>query len=353
MQMKVVWSQYQFQIKKVSFSGNVSAENTKFDTFDLFINCPSLKIIDLKGLDTSKTASMCNMFCGCNSLTSIDLTGLNTSGVTNMSGMFSGCPNLTSIDLTGLNTSSVTEMFGMFSDCTHLTSINLTGINTRNVLNMDEMFDGCDELTDIALDTDTVFRNSTKINWTRYKLLDGTKADGPSIKFLTYYDGTEPGWYTTRACPNGHLYGEWTTTKAATENAEGLQTRTCSVCGYKETQTIPQLTPSTPSVTPTTPTEIIDLPTVKISKPAAGKKKVTVKWKKVSKKNLKKIGGIQIQIATDPGFTNIVKTATVGKKKTSKTIKGLQAKTKYYVRIRAYAAGNHVSAWKSKSLKVK
>ncbi len=101
------------------------------------------------------------------------------------------------------------------------------------------------------------------------------------------------------------------------------------------------------------PVEILDLPAVKISKPKAAKKKITVKWKKVSKKNLKKISGIQIQVATDPGFTNIVKTATAGKKKTSKVIKGLQPKTKYYVRIRAYAAGNHYSVWKGKSAKVK
>ena len=78
-----------------------------------------------------------------------------------------------------------------------------------------------------------------------------------------------------------------------------------------------------------------------------------MKWKKVSKKNLKKISGIQIQVATDPGFTNIVKTATAGKKKTSKAIKGLQSKTKYYVRIRAYAAGGHVSGWKAKSVKIR
>lgn len=143
---------------------------------------------------------------------------------------------------------------------------------------------------------------------------------------------------------------QWNTTYTidvpATESAPGSQSIHCSVCGVVKdgsTQTIAQLPPS----------EIIDLPTVKISKPAAGKKKVTVKWKKVSKKNLKKISGIEIQVATDPNFTNIVKTATAGKKKTSKAIKGLQPKTTYYVRIRAYAAGNHYSVWKSKSAKVK
>ena len=99
--------------------------------------------------------------------------------------------------------------------------------------------------------------------------------------------------------------------------------------------------------------EYLDLPTVKITKPSVGKKKITVKWKKVSKANQKKIKGIQIQVATDPQFKNIVKTATAGKTKTSKTIKGLKKKTKYYVRIRAYAAGYHYSVWKSKSAKVK
>ena len=104
------------------------------------------------------------------------------------------------------------------------------------------------------------------------------------------------------------------------------------------------------------PAEIQDLPAVKISKPKAAKKAVTVKWKKVNKKNLKKIGGIEIQVATDSDFTNIVKTATVGKKKTSKKIKGLTSKQTYWVRIRAYnnaADGKHVSAWKVKKFKAK
>ena len=104
------------------------------------------------------------------------------------------------------------------------------------------------------------------------------------------------------------------------------------------------------------PKEIQDLPVVKISKPKAAKKKVTVKWKKVSKKNQKKIQGIEIQIATDSGFKNIVKRTTASKKKTSKTVKKLKSKTKYWVRIRAYknaADGKHVSAWKVKSFKAK
>ena len=82
----------------------------------------------------------------------------------------------------------------------------------------------------------------------------------------------------------------------------------------------------------------------KISKPKAAKRAVTVKWKKASKKNQKKISGYQIQIATDREFTNIVKTATAGKKASSKKIKGLAKKTAYYVRVRTYRGGE-IGKW--------
>ena len=133
-------------------------------------------------------------------------------------------------------------------------------------------------------------------------------------------------------------------TVPAAEGSEGVLTYTCTGCGATRTAVIPAI------VYPT------DLPAVKISKPKAGKKKVTVKWKKVSKKNQKKIQGVEIQIAADPGFTDIVKTTTGSKKKTSKAVKGLKSKTTYYIRIRAYmnaADGKHVSYWKTKSVKIK
>jgi len=39
-----------------------------------------------------------------------------------------------------------------------------------------------------------------------------------------------------------HSFGSWTVTKEATETAEGSRYRTCSECGYKETQVIPTTT---------------------------------------------------------------------------------------------------------------
>ena len=71
---------------------------------------------------------------------------------------------------------------------------------------------------------------------------------------------------------------------------------------------------------------------------------------------MKKIQGLEIRVATDKGFTQIVKSTTAGKKKTFKVIKGLKSKATYYVRVRAYrnaADGKHVSAWKTKNVKTK
>ena len=96
-----------------------------------------------------------------------------------------------------------------------------------------------------------------------------------------------------------------------------------------------------------------DLPTVKISKPKKAKGKITAKWKKVSKKNQKKIGGIEIQVR-GPGVS---RTLTAGKKSKSKKIGGLARKTTYSVRVRAYSyigGVKHVSAWSGwKSAKTK
>lgn len=93
-----------------------------------------------------------------------------------------------------------------------------------------------------------------------------------------------------------------------------------------------------------------------IKKPSATKNKITVNWKhfkqnKKTKALWKKIKKVQVQCATDKGFSNIVKSTMVGKKKTKAVIKGLAKKTTYYVRVRYYD-GTGYSAW-SKVKKVK
>ena len=133
-----------------------------------------------------------------------------------------------------------------------------------------------------------------------------------------------------------HLYGAWAVTKSATEAAPGVQTRICTHCGHKVKAAITMLKPTLPAVT--------------IKAPKAAKKAATVKWKKLSKKKLKKIGYIQIQYSTDKAFKVGVKTVTAKKTTVSKKISRLISKKVYYVRIRSYLKSGskvYVSKWSS------
>ena len=92
---------------------------------------------------------------------------------------------------------------------------------------------------------------------------------------------------------------------------------------------------------------IAKLGSPKLSKVKAGKKQFKASWKAI-----KNIDGYQIQYSTDKSFKKGNKTVTVkGCKSTSKTVKSLKAKKKYYVRIRAYKTINgkkQYSEWSAK-----
>jgi len=95
--------------------------------------------------------------------------------------------------------------------------------------------------------------------------------------------------------------------------------------------------------------------TTSVSKLKAGKKCITVIWKKQTKGG---IAGYEIQYSTNKSFKKNVKTATIKKAKTtSKKIKKLKSKKKYFVRIRTFKVSNGekvYSRWsKTKSVKVK
>ena len=90
-----------------------------------------------------------------------------------------------------------------------------------------------------------------------------------------------------------------------------------------------------------------------LSTVSANSKGFKATWKSVSK-----IDGYQIQYSTSSSFKSGKKTVTVsGYKSTSKTVKSLKAKKKYYVRIRAYKTidgKKQYSAWsKSKTVTTK
>lgn len=91
---------------------------------------------------------------------------------------------------------------------------------------------------------------------------------------------------------------------------------------------------------------------VSLKKITSGSKKFKVKWNK----NTTQTTGYQIQYAIDKTFYSDEQKVRIGSNKTtSKTIKGLDAKKTYYVRIRTYKKINGkkiYSGW-SKALKVK
>ena len=82
-----------------------------------------------------------------------------------------------------------------------------------------------------------------------------------------------------------------------------------------------------------------------VKKLTAGKKKLTVRWKKQSVQT----SGYQIMLATNSKFTKGKKKVTVaGKTKVKKTVTGLKADKKYYVKIRTYktvSGKKYFSAW--------
>ena len=117
----------------------------------MFLNCHTLKSIDLSSFDTTNANSMNHMFAGCSSLESLDLSSFDTTNVTNMRGMFSGCLSLKSINLSSFNTSNVNDMSLMFLGCHSLKSIDLSSFTTNNVKNMELMFSSCTELESIDL----------------------------------------------------------------------------------------------------------------------------------------------------------------------------------------------------------
>ena len=69
----------------------------------MFINCTSIKFINLSNFDLSNTEAINAMFKNCLSLTSINLSNFATSKVTIMSNLFYNCKNLEYINLLNFN----------------------------------------------------------------------------------------------------------------------------------------------------------------------------------------------------------------------------------------------------------
>ena len=117
----------------------------------------------------------------------------------------------------------------------------------------------------------------------------------------------------------------------------------------------PQTEASAPAVTER-PITVLKTP-AKV-KAKTKKNSITVSWNKIKKtkktKALRKqIMNIEVQYSTDPSFPKETTVSRIiGKNKTKLVLRGLQRKTKYYVRVR-YVGTDGVSSWKTKHARTK
>ncbi len=199
-----------------------------------FENCTSLVNVTIPD---SVTRIASDAFRNCTSLTSITIP--NSVNSISMQ-TFLGCIGLKSITIpdgvTSINT-------GAFNGCTSLTSVTIPDSVTRIEASA---FSGCASLNSITIPKSvTSIKENAFGYYYDYDILHNVKYDD----FIIYcYSGTAGEQY---AKENGfayelldhttHTYNKWTIIKAATCTADGTQTRTCSVCGKVETQTIAAL----------------------------------------------------------------------------------------------------------------
>ena len=166
------------------------------------------------------------------------------------------------------------------------------------------------------------------------------------IKDYEYYDYETDTYVNPVLVPGFVIYGTNGTAAQAFANKYGIAFRDLAAEAAAAAEAARQGTPGS-------------LPKVKASKPKAAKKAITVKWKKLNKKQLKSgVSNIEVWVCSDGAFANgstIEK--VVGKKKASLKIKGLQKGVTYYVKVRAitYSGGTKiVGPWSAvKKVKVK
>lgn len=160
------------------------------------------------------------------------------------------------------------------------------------------------------------------------------------VKNLTTVDGATVTLYAQWSESCVHKFTVKHTDKSAGNCVNGKGHYTCSLCGERgSTYTIAGYSTSY----------------VKKLKVKKAKKAFTVKWKKQSSKIRKKFSGYQIKYGTSSNI-KYAKSTTAKKTASSKKIKKLKAKRKYYVWVRTYrktSAGTFYSKWTRKTVKTK
>ena len=126
-----------------------------------------------------------------NKILSLSKWKIGTSNVTDMTYMFMQCESLKSLDLSNFDTSKVTKMYAMFANCKSLTSLDLSNFNTSNVTNMNNFFYYNTSLTSFYLSSS--FFNSTSLTTYDFSPLSNwkdTESLAMFVEAITAHGGT-------------------------------------------------------------------------------------------------------------------------------------------------------------------
>ena len=128
----------------------------------LFANCRKLKTYELAPKSEATIPSiLTNMFLNCESLKAIDLRNFRMTLLYSLTSAFEGCTNLEEIKFEDyMKSEFILTMDRAFKNCKSLPYINLTALHAKTVENLSEAFSGCESLE--ALDMPYV--NTSKVN---------------------------------------------------------------------------------------------------------------------------------------------------------------------------------------------
>lgn len=138
---------------------------------DMFLNCTSLRTIDVSGFDTSKVTNMLRTFVDNNLENIIGINNWDTSSLVLLYNTFGNCMSLVNLDLTNWNTSKVEDMYGLFQTCVKLEILDISGWDVSSCTNMSSIFNNCNALLSIIgnktlqdVENGTVAFKGTKVN---------------------------------------------------------------------------------------------------------------------------------------------------------------------------------------------
>jgi len=129
----------------------------------IFEGDKSLTALDLSGFNTTKIVTMWAAFAECQSLKSLNLEGWQLQPLY-MNNLFLNCYSLKNVDISGFDVSNVTDFTGIFSGVRSITNIDISTWQPKKVESMKWMFFGCSALKTVNMSLFTVDESTNLVD---------------------------------------------------------------------------------------------------------------------------------------------------------------------------------------------